>query len=75
MRITKTIALATFIMLAGCASQLSPEDRATLNDTRTMAMEARDEAAKAAQSAAQSAAAAQAASEKANRAFMQSQKK
>jgi hypothetical protein len=67
---SKAIATAAFVMLAGCV-QLSPEDRATLNDTRVMAMQARDQAAKAAQEAAN----ADASCQRADRMFMQSQKK
>lgn len=79
MNVSRTLAVATtLVVLAGC-SGLSPEDRATLNDTRAMAQDAKNEAAQAAaaaqkaeQSAAESAAAAQAASKKADRVFRQS---
>jgi hypothetical protein len=81
MNIARTLPLLAFVILTGCA-QLSSEDKALLNDTRNMAMEAKNQSALAAQaaeqaqqSAAQSAAAAKAASEKADRIFRQSQKK
>ncbi|MDD5586661.1 MAG: hypothetical protein PHY92_06880 [Alphaproteobacteria bacterium] len=81
MKIIRTLPVIAFVALTGCA-QLSAEDKALLNDTRNMAMEAKNQSAMAAQaaqqaqqSAAQSAAAAQASAEKADRIFRQSQKK
>jgi hypothetical protein len=74
--------LACVAMLAGCSSQLSPDDRALLTEAHTMAMAAKDDAARAAQDAAaarqdadKAAKAAEAASEKADRIFRQGQKK
>jgi hypothetical protein len=81
MKILKLLPVVALVAVTGCA-QLSSEDRALLNDTRNLAMEAKNRSAAAAQaaqaaqqSAAQSAAATKAASEKADRIFRQSQKK
>jgi hypothetical protein len=63
MKIHHMLAVATFAVLAGCC-QLSDEDRATLNDTKAMAQDAKNQAAQAA--------AAQTASQKADRIFRQS---
>ena len=79
MNVTRTVVLATLVLLTGCAQELSAEDKATLNETRAIAMEAKHEAAQAAAaaqraqaSAAQSATAAKTSSEKADRIFRQS---
>ena len=74
MNIAKTLAVVAFVAFTGC-TQMSDADRAVLNDTRNMAMEAKNQAAMAAQSAAQSAAAAEAASQKCNRISRQPQRK
>lgn len=79
MKVYRLLAVATLVLMTGCAQQLSVEDRALLNETRAMAMDAKNEASRAATaaqqaqaSAAQSAASAKTASEKADRIFRQS---
>lgn len=64
------------LALGGCAQKLNAEDEATLQETHTMAMQSRDQAAQAARDAAAAkaqadaaAAAAQASSERENRIF------
>lgn len=78
MNIYRTLAVATLVIMTGC-TQLSDEDRATLNTAKTTAQEAKLQSAQAItiaqqaeQSAAQSALSAQASSDKSDRIFRRS---
>lgn len=67
--------LSAPVLLGGCSTQLSPEDRAMIQQAQTDARDAKAEAAKAAAAAQAAAADAKAASEKADRMFARSQRK
>lgn len=67
--------LAAPVFLAGCSTQLSPEDRALIQQTQAEARDAKAEAARSAAAAQAAAADARAASEKADRMFARSQRK
>ncbi|MGQ9371580.1 alanine-zipper protein [Azospirillum sp. ST 5-10] len=68
-------ALAVPLLVAGCATELSEQDRAMIQQAQTDAREAKLEAARAAAAAEAAAAEARAASERADRMFARSQRK
>ncbi|WP_431858079.1 hypothetical protein [Azospirillum sp.] len=68
-------ALAAPVLLGGCSTHLSPEDRALIQQAQADARDAKAEAARSAAAAQSAAAEAKAASEKADRMFARSQRK